>query len=94
MPPTTPVAQSTLLPRGYTAADTELRRAWLEQKTGVLLDGVPPDPPEQLKGIIENHVGYVGLPLAVAGPLVGRGSYAEAPTTCHSARWRGRWRSR
>jgi hydroxymethylglutaryl-CoA reductase (NADPH) len=77
MPPTTPIAQSTLLPRGYTAADTELRRAWLEQKTGVLLDELPPDPPEQLKGIIENHVGYVGLPLAVAGPLVVRGSYAE-----------------
>jgi hydroxymethylglutaryl-CoA reductase (NADPH) len=77
MPPTTPLTQSALLPRGYTAADTELRRAWLEQMTGVVFDDLPPDPPEQLKGIIENHVGSVALPLAVAGPLVVRGSHAE-----------------
>ena len=77
MHPAPPIAQSTLLPRGYTAADTELRRAWLEQRTGILLDDIPPDPPEQLKGIIEGHVGQVALPLGVAGPLVVRGSFAE-----------------
>ena len=77
MQPAPPIAQSTLPPRGYTAADTEGRRAWLAQRTGVQLEDLPPDAPEQLKGIIENHVGQVRLPLAVAGPLVVNGSYAE-----------------
>ena len=66
-----------LPPRGFGADDTEKRLKWLEEKTGVRLDGVGTDEPQDFQGIIENHIGSVNLPMAVAGPLVLDGSYAQ-----------------
>ena len=66
-----------LPPRGFEAGDTQKRLQWLEDKTGVRLDGVGEDEPADFQGIIENHVGSVNLPMAVAGPLVLDGSYAQ-----------------
>ena len=66
-----------LPPRGFEAEDTQKRLQWLEDKTGVRLDGVGVDEPLDFQGIIENHIGSVNLPLAVAGPLVLDGSYAR-----------------
>ena len=66
-----------LPPRGFEAGDTQKRLQWLEDKTGVRLDGVGVDEPLDFQGIIENHIGSVNLPLAVAGPLVLDGSYAR-----------------
>ncbi|REJ71001.1 MAG: hydroxymethylglutaryl-CoA reductase [Planctomycetota bacterium] len=63
-------------PRGYTAEDVEARRRWLEERTGAALPEFHLDAPEELEGLVENQVGYVGLPLAVAGPLTLRGSHA------------------
>ena len=64
-------------PRGYTQADTETRQQWLEAQTGHSMPEFALDSPEELKGLIENHVGYVGLPMSVAGPLKIDGTYAK-----------------
>ena len=65
-----------LPPRGFEASDSENRLQWLEDKTGMRLDGAGTDEPADLKGIIENHIGSVNIPMAVAGPLVLDGAYA------------------
>lgn len=64
-------------PSGYTKEDTDKRRKWLFERTGFSLNDMAPNKPEDLKGIIENHVGYVSIPMAVAGPLLIHGTYAE-----------------
>jgi hydroxymethylglutaryl-CoA reductase (NADPH) len=66
-----------LPPRGYKKEDTEKRKKWIEGKTGFHLNETGPDNPEELRGIIENHVGFVHLPMAVAGPLLIDGSFAK-----------------
>jgi len=64
-------------PGGFKKADTAKRRKWLEEKTDYqFLDGIPEEP-DELKGIIENHVGYVRIPMAVTGPLLIKGTYAN-----------------
>ncbi|MCH7754495.1 hydroxymethylglutaryl-CoA reductase, partial [candidate division KSB1 bacterium] len=68
---------SLLPPRGYSKQHTEKRRKWLVEKTGFYLNEAPPDDPENLKGIIENHVGFMQVPMAVAGPLKISGTYAH-----------------
>lgn len=64
-------------PGGFTREATERRKRWLAEKTGLHVDGTPVDQPESLKGIIENHVGYLNIPMAVAGPLLIDGTYAK-----------------
>ena len=66
-----------LPPRGYKKEDTEKRKDWLEKKTGFHLNEAGPDHPEDLRGIIENHVGFMHLPLAIAGPLLINGTYSK-----------------
>ncbi len=68
---------SLIPPRGYTKQHTEKRQKWLLEKTGFYLNNTPPDDPENLKGIIENHVGFMQVPMAVAGPLKISGTYAQ-----------------
>lgn len=64
-------------PRGYTAADVERRREWLEQRAGAAVPPFQLDDPEQLQGLCENQIGYIGIPLSVAGPLRIQGTYAR-----------------
>lgn len=64
-------------PGGYTKQDTETRKEWLAEKTGLHLEDTGPDEPEKLKGIIENHIGFMNVPMAVAGPLRIEGCYAQ-----------------
>ena len=64
-------------PRGYTQADTEARQQWLREQTGHQVPDFALDEPGNLKGLIENHVGFVGLPQSVAGPLKIDGTYAQ-----------------
>ena len=67
----------TLPPRGYKKEDTEKRKKWLEEKTGFHINEVGPDDPNELRGVIENHVGFMHLPFAVSGPLLIDGTYAK-----------------
>jgi hydroxymethylglutaryl-CoA reductase (NADPH) len=64
-------------PGGYEARDTERRLRWVEQLTGHDLEGLPVPRHGDLRGIIENHVGYVPIPMSVAAPLIIQGDHAR-----------------
>ncbi|MBT6450218.1 MAG: hydroxymethylglutaryl-CoA reductase, partial [Verrucomicrobiales bacterium] len=64
-------------PRGYAQADTDARQRWLQVQTGHTVPEFALDAPEDLKGLIENHVGFVGMPLSISGPLKIDGTYAQ-----------------
>ena len=66
-----------IIPNGYTSDDTKNRLKWLKDKTGIDLDTNLENLPEDLKGIIENHIGYMKIPMALAGPLQVDGGYAK-----------------
>ena len=66
-----------IIPNGYTSDDTNNRLKWLKDKTGIDLDTNLENLPEDLKGIIENHIGYMKIPMALAGPLQVDGGYAK-----------------
>ena len=70
-------------PRGYTQADTEARQQWLKEQTGHQVPEFALDSPENLKGLIENHLSFVGLPMSVSGPLKIDGTYAQGDGRHH-----------
>ena len=65
------------IPRGYTAEDSRRRLEWLKSEQGFDLQDLPGNDPEELKGIIENHVGYMKIPMAIVGPAMINGKYAN-----------------
>ncbi|NQT64096.1 MAG: hydroxymethylglutaryl-CoA reductase [Candidatus Marinimicrobia bacterium] len=69
--------RNSFLPRGYSVEDSQARRDWVKNYTGVELDDTLTDDVEDLKGIIENHVGSMKIPMAVVGPLSINGTYAN-----------------
>jgi len=64
-------------PEGFEPKDTERRLRWVEQLTGHDLKGVPLPRVDEIQGIIENHVGFMPLPMSIAAPLVIHGDYAR-----------------
>ena len=66
-----------MIPKGYTNEDTDKRLDWLSDKIGFNYDTDLSTTPEDLKGIIENHIGFMKIPMAVAGPLKIEGKYAN-----------------
>jgi len=64
-------------PRGYAADDMHRRVEWLEGQTGHRLDEFALEDPPSFKGLSENQIGYIGMPLSIAGPLRIDGSYAK-----------------
>jgi hydroxymethylglutaryl-CoA reductase (NADPH) len=64
-------------PGGYDAKDTERRVQWVKELTGHDLKGLPLPRPGDLQGIIENHVGFLPLPMSIAAPLRIHGDYAR-----------------
>ena len=65
------------VPRGYDREDTERRLKWLKEEKGIDFKDPPVNDPEDLKGIIENHIGFMKLPMAITGPLLVDGQYAQ-----------------
>ena len=65
------------IPRGYKREDTERRLKWLKEEKGIEFQDPPMNDPEDLKGIIENHIGFMKLPMATTGPLFVDGQYAK-----------------
>ena len=66
-----------MIPKGYAIKDTDKRLDWLSEKIGFDYDSDLSITPEELKGIIENHIGFMKIPMAVAGPLKIDGKYAK-----------------
>lgn len=66
-----------MIPKGYANEDTDKRLDWLRDKIGFNYDTDLSTRPEDLKGIIENHIGFMKIPMAVAGPLKIEGKYAN-----------------
>ena len=66
-----------MIPTGYASNDTDKRLDWLSEKIGFDYDSDLSITPEDLKGIIENHIGFMKIPMAVAGPLKIDGKYAK-----------------
>ena len=66
-----------MIPKGYANKDTDKRLDWLSDKIGFNYDTDLSTTPEDLKGIIENHIGFMKIPMAVAGPLKIEGKYAN-----------------
>ena len=65
------------IPRGYTSNDTNDRIKWIKDKTGIDFGKARADKPEELQGIIENHIGFMNIPMAIVGPLLLDGMYAK-----------------
>ena len=65
------------IPRGYDPEDTERRIKWLKEEKNIDFQDPPMNNPEDLKGIIENHIGFMKLPMAITGPLLVDGQYAQ-----------------
>lgn len=64
----------------YTEDALAARRTWIEEQTGSGLDALAaqiPPPASMLEGNIENHVGFVQVPVGVAGPLLIDGEFAK-----------------
>ena len=65
-----------LIPNGYSKKDTNNRLDWLKETTGFDYSNDLENQPDDLKGIIENHIGFMKIPMAIAGPLKVHGKYA------------------
>ena len=65
-----------LIPNGYSEKDTDNRLDWLKETTGFDYNNDLENQPDDLKGIIENHIGFMKIPMAIAGPLKVHGKYA------------------
>ena len=65
------------IPSGYRLEDIEKRLNWLKKMSGFSYDPELQNNPEDLKGIIENNIGYMNIPMAIAGPLSINGKYAN-----------------
>ncbi len=64
-------------PSGYDFASFKKRIDFINEKTGLKLNAEKRWWDEDLKGIIENPIGFVKVPLAIAGPLKIQGDYAK-----------------
>ena len=69
--------RNTSIPPGFKSEDSAARVEWVKEFTGIEIDNTPEDDPEELKGIIENHVGFMKVPMAVVGPMLLDGVYAK-----------------
>jgi len=67
-------------PRGYSQQDLEERKKFLENQSDITLNNEEEIAPESLKGIIENQIGFMGIPMGMAGPLKIEGTYASGFT--------------
>lgn len=64
-------------PKGFDAEATNRRIGWVKEATGLDYSQVLTETPENLSGIIEQHLGFHTIPLAVASPLLIEGDYVK-----------------
>ncbi len=78
--PREPFAASVPYKKAYTEDSLAARRAWTEEKTQrdlSALDGRTPGDAAIFKGNIEGHIGFVQIPIGVAGPILILGEHAQ-----------------
>ena len=66
-----------LLPSGYSESQVSKRREIIAEKTGALVGINETNSAEEMQGIIENHIGFLSIPIGIASPLSINGSYAQ-----------------
>lgn len=64
------------IPFGWDEAAWQRRQQWMQER-GLSWKACPPELTGSLRGLIENPIGQVTLPLALAGPCVIKGTYAQ-----------------
>lgn len=62
---------------GYSQDDLEKRKKWLKEKYAVDFYHTDLPVPEDYKGLTENQIDNISLPLSIAGPLRINGTYAS-----------------
>ena len=67
----------TSLPTGFRPQDTLKRKETIKAYTGIDIGIDEKNTPEELQGIIENHVGFLNVPIGIASPLLLKGKYAH-----------------
>lgn len=63
-------------PRGYSQKDLEERLKVIKENTNLDVSNEK-DKVEDMQGIIENQIGFLHIPMGMAGPLLVSGDYAE-----------------
>lgn len=63
--------------KGYTQSDTQKRVKTIKDATGIDYSQVLIEKPENLQGVIEQHIGFHTIPIAIAAPLLIDGTYAK-----------------
>jgi hydroxymethylglutaryl-CoA reductase (NADPH) len=66
-----------VLPSGHTQESLEKRQAIIRGLTGTPYQEGASHTPEEMQGIIENHIGFLDMPMGIASPLVVSGDYAK-----------------
>lgn len=66
------------LPKKHSQGSIDKRKEWVEKQTGISWDDDERNAPEEFEGILENHLGFMTLPIGIALPLlIKEGTYAE-----------------
>lgn len=66
------------LPKKHTHENMLKRKEWVSQRTGIQWDDSEKNSPEEYEGILENHLGFINLPIAIAYPLlIQEATYAQ-----------------
>ena len=64
-------------PSGWKNEDTKKRIDFIKQKSGLDYSTMLTEEASNLRGVIEQHIGYQTIPMAAASPLVLEGDYAK-----------------
>ncbi|ACJ17735.1 hydroxymethylglutaryl-CoA reductase [Coxiella burnetii] len=64
------------IPYGFDESALKRRRQWMKEQ-GLNWESCSPELSGSMRGLIENHIGQIAIPLALAGPCVIDGTYAQ-----------------
>lgn len=72
------ISSFSILPKKHSLENIEKRKKWVKKQTNVEWDDNEKNQPEEFEGILENHLGFINMPLGIALPLlIKEASYAK-----------------